>query len=145
MGWHLHCAPAPLAGDVPIGSRAISWTWSESYFSAVGMVLSSMLPKICYLSQETQSKLQVLQPLSVDGINFSELGSESRFLQENRRESTGHVRTGWTVGLRSPAFGERGPPPTWNSTTISSAGEKTGFRVRSLKPSDLEQVSVSEP
>lgn len=46
---------------------------------------------IYYLSQEIQSKLQVLQPLSVDGVNFSELGSKSRFLWRviSKQESAG--------------------------------------------------------
>lgn len=49
------------------------------------------LRSITYLSQEIQSKLQVLQPLSVDGVNFSELGSKSRFLWRvvGKHESAG--------------------------------------------------------
>lgn len=40
-----------------------------------------------YLSQEIQCKLQVLQPLSVDGIDLRELGSKSSFLQRNYRRA----------------------------------------------------------
>lgn len=40
-----------------------------------------------YLSQEIQCKLQVLQPLSVDGIDLRELGSKSSFLQRNFRRA----------------------------------------------------------
>lgn len=73
-----------LARDTPTNSQPASLRPNESYFSPVRIVLSRMsYNKIHYLSQEIHSELQVLQPLSVDGINFGELGSKSRFLQES--------------------------------------------------------------
>lgn len=46
-----------------------------------------VLTKMDYLFQEIQCKLQVLQPLSVDGINLCELGSKSSFLQRDFRRA----------------------------------------------------------
>lgn len=63
--------------------------------------------KLYYLSQEIQSKLQVLQPLSVDGVNFGELGSKSRFLQESSQQTVNRLRKLGQV-LKSLAFGDRG-------------------------------------
>lgn len=89
QNWHW-CCPAMLARDTLTSSQPVSLRPNESYVSPVGIVLNRLsYTEMYYLSQEIQSKLQVLQPLSVDGVNFGELGSESRFLQESSQQSTG--------------------------------------------------------
>lgn len=52
----------------------------ESLVSCLVGQSEVVLTKVDYLSQETQCKLQVLQPLSVDSINLCELGRKNSFL-----------------------------------------------------------------
>lgn len=94
-----------LARDSLTSSQPVSLRSNESYVSPVGIILNRMsYTEMYYLSQEIQSKLQVLQPLSVDGVNFGELGSKSRFLQESSQQAEKEVGQ----VLKSLAFGDRG-------------------------------------
>lgn len=64
--------------------------------------------QIHYLTQKIQCKLQVLQPLPVDGVNFGEFGSERCFLQE-KQSANRSQQTEKELGqaLKSLASGDR--------------------------------------
>jgi hypothetical protein len=101
------------------------------------------LTKMNYLSQEMQCKLQILQPLSVDGVNFRELGSESRLLERSfrravsRQELIGEANS--LSELQNLAAGDRGAFRPFSLLLFDRliGGEKSGLRV---KAHVLEQV-----
>jgi hypothetical protein len=101
------------------------------------------LTKMNYLSQEMQCKLQILQPLSVDGVNFCELGSESRLLERSfrravsRQELIGEANS--LSELQNLAAGDRGAFRPFSLLLFDRliGGEKSGLRV---KAHVLEQV-----
>lgn len=88
-GW-LRLAFTLVLRSVNAGHSSFTGCVSEAEESLISQIVGQsevVLTKMDYLSQESQCKLQVLQPLSVDGVYFCELGSKNGFLQRNCRRA----------------------------------------------------------